>query len=62
MSSLRQQDDINDISQIISQCNFLTDKSHEQDTVKLTNLDKYLTRREKYMYERILAEVHHQGS
>jgi len=25
-------------------------------------MDKYLTRREKYMYERILAEVHHQGS
>lgn len=25
-------------------------------------LDKHLTRREKYMYERILAEVHHQGS
>ena len=25
-------------------------------------MDKYLTRREKYIYERILAEVHHQGS
>ena len=25
-------------------------------------MDKYLTRREKYMYERILAEIHHQGS
>ena len=25
-------------------------------------MDKFLTRREKYMYERILAEVLHRGS
>ena len=50
------------MSQIISSCNFLCDQAHDEEQVKLTDMDKFLTRREKYMYERILAEVHHSGS
>ena len=51
---------------IITSCNFLTDQNFEMETEKTSaidrNMDKYLTRREKYMYERILAKVNHGGS
>ena len=55
LSTQRCQEDINDVSEIISRCNFITDKNREE----LGIIDKHLTRREKYMFDRILAEVHH---
>ena len=58
-TTLRTQEDINDVSQIISSCNFLCDDNIDNENLKLTKIDRYLSRREKYMYERILAEVHH---
>ena len=51
---------------IITSCNFLTDKNFEIVPEKSSaidrDMDKYLTRREKYMYERILATVNHGSS
>ena len=56
--SLRTQSDIQEVTEIISACNFLCDKyideGDENDVSR--KLDRYLTRREKFMYERIIAE------
>ena len=56
--SVRTQNDIQELTEIISSCNFLCDKyipdDDEDDVSK--KLDRYLTRREKFMYERIIAE------
>ena len=50
------------MSQIISSCNFLCDNSYETELSVPNDLDKFLSRREKYIYENILAEVQHVGS
>ena len=56
--SQRTQSDIQEVTEIISACNFLCDKyidDVEGDDIS-RKLGKYLTRREKFMYERIIAE------
>eukprot|EP00353_Schmidingerella_taraikaensis_P009838 CAMPEP_0185589284 /NCGR_PEP_ID=MMETSP0434-20130131/56372_1 /TAXON_ID=626734 ORGANISM="Favella taraikaensis, Strain Fe Narragansett Bay" /NCGR_SAMPLE_ID=MMETSP0434 /ASSEMBLY_ACC=CAM_ASM_000379 /LENGTH=163 /DNA_ID=CAMNT_0028212547 /DNA_START=1302 /DNA_END=1793 /DNA_ORIENTATION=- len=56
--SQRTQGDIQEISEIISSCNFLCDKFIEEDQTENMSkkLDRHLTRREKFIYEGILAE------
>ena len=59
----RQQSDINELSQIISSCNILCDDIIREDELEdlSRKLDKYLSRREKFMYQNIIAECGSQG-